>query len=133
VARARKGEKFGDLARDNSDDLETAQSGGYLGPSKRGILRPELEAIVFKEKKGFVSDPIKLTSPAGLLILKVEEHYDAGQASFDEVREEIQEKVVAPRMEPKVREYLTQLRQEAYLQIKEGFVDSGAAPGKDTR
>jgi hypothetical protein len=36
-------------------------------------------------------------------------------------------------MAPKVREYLTQLRQEAFLQIKEGYVDSGAAPGKDTR
>ena len=81
VARARKGEKFSELARDNSDDLETAQNGGYLGaPSKRGILRPEIEAIVFKEKKGFVSDPIKI--PSGFLILKVEEHYDAGQASY---------------------------------------------------
>ncbi len=37
VSRARKGEKFGDLARDNSDDPETAQNGGYIGaPSKRG-------------------------------------------------------------------------------------------------
>ena len=35
-------------------------------------------------------------------------------------------------MQPKVREYLTQLRQNAFLQIKPGFVDSGAAPGKDT-
>jgi len=134
VARARKGEKFSDLARDNSDDPETSQSGGYLGaPSKRGTLRPELEGIVFKEKKGFVTDPIKLTNPPGFLILKVEEHYDAGQASFEEVREEIQNAVVGPRMAPKVREYLTQLRQEAFLQIKDGYVDSGAAPGKDTR
>ena len=37
VSRARKGEKFSELARDNSDDPETAQNGGYLGaPSKRG-------------------------------------------------------------------------------------------------
>lgn len=134
VARARKGEKFSDLARDNSDDPDTAQSGGYVGaPSKRGVLRPEIEAIVFKEKKGFVTDPIKLTNPPGFLILKVEEHYDAGQATFEEVREEIQQAVVGPKMEPKVREYLTLLRQEAFLQIKDGYVDSGAAPGKDTR
>lgn len=135
VARAKKGEKFSDLARDNSDDVETAQNGGYLGaPSKRGILRPEIEAIVFKEKKGFVTDPpIKLTNPPGFLILKVEEHYEAGQASYEEVREEVQNAVVTPLMEPKVREYLTQLRQEAFLQIKEGYEDSGAAPGKDTR
>jgi peptidyl-prolyl cis-trans isomerase SurA len=134
AARARKGEKFSDLARDNSDDLETAGNGGYVGaPSKRGSLRPEIEAIVFKEKKGFVSNPIKLNSPPGFLILKVEEHYEAGQASFEEVREEVQSVVVGPKMEPKVREYLTQLRQQAFLQIKEGYVDTGAAPGKDTR
>jgi hypothetical protein len=36
-------------------------------------------------------------------------------------------------MEPKVREYLTRLRAEAFLQIREGYIDSGAAPGKDTR
>ena len=133
-ARARKGEKFSELARDNSDDPETAQNGGYIGaPSKRGTLRPELEAIVFKEKKGFVTDPIRLTSPSGYLILKVEEHYEAGQASFEEVREDVQNAVVGPRMEPKVREYLTRLRQEAFLQIKDGYVDSFAAPGKDTR
>jgi parvulin-like peptidyl-prolyl isomerase len=133
-ARAKKGEKFSDLARDNSDDMGTAQNGGYLGaPSKKGMMRPELEAIVFKEKKGFVTAPIKLNNPPGFLILKVEEHFEAGQASFEEVQEDIHEILVRPRLEPKVREFLTQLRQQAYLQIKDGYVDSGAAPGKDTR
>src|SRR5215472_9374236 len=32
VARAKKGEKFSDLARDNSDDVETAKNGGQIGP-----------------------------------------------------------------------------------------------------
>jgi hypothetical protein len=35
-------------------------------------------------------------------------------------------------VEPKLREYLTKLRLDAFLEIKEGYVDSGAAPGKDT-
>jgi peptidyl-prolyl cis-trans isomerase SurA len=134
AVRARKGEKFSELARDNSDDPETAQNGGYLGaPMKRGDLRPELAAIVFSDKavKGYITDPIKL--PAGFLIIKVEEHYAAGQASFEEVREEVQQAIVGPKMEPKVREYLTKLREQAFLQIKEGYVDTGAAPGKDTR
>jgi len=134
VARAKKGEKFSELARDNSDDLETAQSGGYLGaPSKRGVLRPAIEALVFKDKKGDIEGPIKLTAPPAFLILKVEEHYEAGQASFDEVREQVQGAIVEPKMQPKVREYLTRLRQEAFLQVKDGYVDTGAAPGQDTR
>jgi len=134
AVRARKGEKFSDLARDNSDDPETAQNGGYLGaPMKRADLRPELAAIVFSDKavKGYITDPLKL--PAGFLIIKVEEHYAAGQASFEEVREEVQQAIVGPKMEPKERDYLTKLREQAFLQIKEGYVDTGAAPGKDTR
>jgi parvulin-like peptidyl-prolyl isomerase len=133
--RARKGEKFSELARDNSDDPETAQNGGYLGaPSKRGELRPEIESVVFGDKavKGYVTDPIKLPN-GGLLIIKVEEHYAAGQASLEEVREDVQEAIVGPKMEPKAREYLTKLRTEAFLQVKDGYVDTGAAPGKDTR
>jgi hypothetical protein len=35
-------------------------------------------------------------------------------------------------MQPKVREYLTKLREVAFLEIRGGYVDSGAAPGKDT-
>jgi len=133
AARARKGEKFSDLVRQSSDDPETARNGGYLGAYKRGLLRKEIEDVVFKEKKGFVTDPIKLAQPAGFLILKVEEHFEAGQASFDEVKNEIQDKLAEPKMEPRVREFLTKLRLAAFLEIKDGYVDSGAAPGKDTR
>jgi peptidyl-prolyl cis-trans isomerase SurA len=69
----------------------------------------------------------------GFLILKVEERYEEGQAPFEEVKDQVQEKLAEPRMAPKLREYLTKLRQEAFLEIKDGYVDTGAAPGKDTR
>jgi len=36
-------------------------------------------------------------------------------------------------MQPAVREYLTKLRQEAFLEIRDGYTDSSAAPGKDTK
>ena len=77
-----------------------------------------------------MTDPIR--RPAGFEIYRVEEHYAAGQASLDEVQNEISSKLTEPRVGPKVREYLTQLRTNAFLQIKPGFTDSGAAPGKDT-
>ena len=77
-----------------------------------------------------MTDPIQ--RPAGFEIYRVEEHYAAGQASLDEVENEINGKLMEPRAGPKLREYLTQLRRDSFLQIKPGFVDSGAAPGKDT-
>ena len=131
VARARKGEKFSDLARDNSDETETAKNGGYVGPMKRGLMDKAIEDVVFKGKKGDITDPFK--RPQGFLILKVEDRFEAGQASFEEVKNDIQERLVQPKMEPKVRELLTRLREQAFLEIKDGYVDSGAAPGKDTR
>lgn len=130
VERARKGDKFGDLARDNSDDVETARNYGELPPFKRGQLRKEIEDIVFRQKKGFVTDPIRV--PTGFLILKVEDRFEAGQAPYEEVENEITERLAMPQMQPKVRAYLTKLREDAFLEIRAGYVDSGAAPGKDT-
>ncbi len=130
AARARKGEKFGDLAATNSDDLETARNYGELPGFKRGQLMKPIEDIVFKEKKGFITDPIKTQN--GFLILRIMERYEKGLASYEEVESEINDKMMMPQMNAKVRTYLTRLRTEAFLEIKTGYVDSGAAPGKDT-
>ena len=130
VDRARKGEaKFNELARQFSD-APTAAADGELGAFKRGEMPKDLEDIVFKQNKGYVTDPIR--RPAGFEIYRVEERLSPGQASLDEVQSEITNKLMEPKVGPKVREYLTQLRQNAFLQIKPGYVDSGAAPGKDT-
>ena len=131
VARARKGDKFSDLASANSDDPETAKNGGYIGAMKRGLMDKQIEDLVFKMKKGEITDPIK--RPVGFLVLRVEERFEAGQASLEEVKNEVQDRMMQPKAEPKVREYLSHLREDAFLQIKEGYVDSGAVPGKDTR
>jgi parvulin-like peptidyl-prolyl isomerase len=131
AARAKKGEKFPDLARDNSDDVETAKNGGQIGPMSKGLMDKPIEDLVFNAKKGFVSDPIR--RPNSFLILKVDERVEAGQAAFEEVKNEIQERITQTRMEGKVRVFLTGLREDAFLEIKEGYVDSGAAPAKDTR
>ncbi len=130
VVRARKGEKFGELARDNSDDPETAKNMGELPPYKKGDMRKEIEDVVFKQRKGYVTDPIRI--PTGFLILRIEERHEAGQAPFEEVENQIMEILAMPLMQPKVREYLTALRTDAFVQLKEGYLDSGAAPNKDT-
>jgi parvulin-like peptidyl-prolyl isomerase len=129
TARARKGEKFHELARDNSD-AATAKQYGELGWWRREDLNPQIAGIVFKERKNYVTDPIKI--PNGFIILKVEDRHEAGQASYEDVEGEIMERIAMPRMQPSVREFLTKLRMDAFLEIREGYVDSGAAPGKDT-
>ena len=131
ATRARRGDKFSELARSNSDDPETARDGGQMPPMERGMMVAAIEAKVFDASKGTVLDPIKLGD--GYVILRVDDRFDAGQESFDEAKDQIQNIMAQPLMEPKFREYATKLRQEAFLEIKDGYVDTGAAPGKDTR
>ena len=128
LARAKKGEKFPELARDTSD-ADSAKNFGEIGWFKKGDLNPSLQYL-FKEKKGFITDVIKTDN--GFVIFKLEERHEAGLAPFEEVENEITEKLYIPRMQPKVRDFLTKLREEAFLEIRAGYVDSGAAPGKDT-
>lgn len=129
VARARKAEKFFDLARDNSES-QTAQSGGDLGGWKRGELHPDIEKLVFDKPRNHVTDPIRRED--GFLIIKVEEQHQAGQAPLEEVEGEIMNRLYMPRFQPRIREYLTRLREQAFLEIKPGHIDASAAPGKDT-
>jgi parvulin-like peptidyl-prolyl isomerase len=129
VDRARKNEKFSELARQYSD-AETAKEDGMLGTFTKGQLNETIEKTVFPQKKGYVTDPILVGN--GFEILRVEDRTVEGQAAFEEVQNEINNRLAEPKVQPKLRELLTSLRSTAFLQIKPGYVDSGAAQGKDT-
>lgn len=129
VSRARKGERFAEMARDNSDSV-SAKSMGELPPYKKGELASNLEAAVWDQPKGYITDPIKVAN--GYLILRVEDHQKAGQAELSEVENEITERLLQPRMDAAVRAYLTKLRKDAFLEIKADYIDTGSANGKDT-
>jgi peptidyl-prolyl cis-trans isomerase SurA len=128
-ARAKKGEKFPELARANSD-ATTKEQYGELGGFKRGELNKQIEDVVFNADRGFVSDPIRVSN--GFLILKVEEKHKAGLASFEEVEQDVMNEMIQPKFPGQVREFLTKLRVESFLEIKPGYIDSGAAEGKST-
>ena len=130
VSRARKGERFAEMARDNSDSLTAKNLGEFPAPFKKGDLAKNLEDAIWDKPKGYITDPIRL--PAGFEILRVEDHQKAGQAELSEVENEVTEKILAPRMETAVRAYLSKLRKDAYLEIKADYIDTGAAAGKDT-
>jgi parvulin-like peptidyl-prolyl isomerase len=129
VDRARRGERFNELAQTNSDS-QTAKDGGALDPYKKGELAPAIEAAVWDKERGTITDPINIGN--ALLILRVEEHHKAGLAEFEEVQQEIENRIVGSRRDVALRAYLTKLRDLSFLEIKPGFEDTGAAPAKDT-
>jgi len=128
--RARRGERFNELAQTNSDSV-TAKDGGSLDPYKKGELAPAIEGAVWDKERGTVTDPINIGN--ALLILRVDEHYKAGLASFEEVETAIQNHIVDSRRQVALRAYLTKLRDLSFLEIKPGYEDTGAAPGKETK
>ena len=69
-ARAKKGEKFPEMARANSDST-TKEQYGELGGFKLTELDKAIRDILAPVDRGFVTDPIRIAN--GFLILKVEE------------------------------------------------------------
>lgn len=130
-ARAKNGEAFQPMVTNNSDNELTKERGGMLDPFTKGQLNPVIEAEVWDKQPGYVTAPIRFDN--GWEIFKVEDHQREGLAGYDEVEGEIQNMIYGQRQGPATRAYLTKLRNEAFLQIKDGYVDSGVAPGKDTR
>jgi peptidyl-prolyl cis-trans isomerase SurA len=77
---------------------------------------------------GQYTEPIRTNQ--GFVILKVSEHQTAGIPPLKEVETQIQEQLYMGKMQPALREYLTKLREEAYIDIKPGFMDTGASPNE---
>jgi peptidyl-prolyl cis-trans isomerase SurA len=127
LAQIRKGAKFEDVAKQNSNG-PTAAQGGDLGEFKRGALAKELEDKTFAMKPGDVSDVIR--TKQGFVILKVAEHHNAGTPALSEVATRIQDAIYMEKLQPALREYLTKLREDAFIDIKQGYVDSGASPNQ---
>ena len=126
LEQIKKGAKFEDVAKKNSD--VSAAQGGDLGYFKRGTLAKELEDVTFAMKPGDVSNVIR-TRP-GYVILKVIEHHDAGVAPLSQIEGHIQDAVYMQKLQPALREYLTKLRDEAFIDIKPGYVDTAASPNE---
>ncbi len=122
-----KGAKFADLAKADSDG-PTAQVGGDLEYFKRGTLSKDLESKVFALKAGEFTPPIRTNQ--GWVILEVTEHQEAGIPSLKDVQPQIQERLYMMAMQPALRDYLTKLREDAYIDIKAGYVDTGASPNE---
>jgi peptidyl-prolyl cis-trans isomerase SurA len=77
-----------------------------------------------------VTEPIH--TKQGYVIFKVVAHNPGGVPKFNDVKAQVEDAYFESRMEPAMRSYLTEMREEAYIDIRQGYVDSGASP-KETK
>jgi len=124
--RVVKGEDFNEIAKHSSEG-STAKDGGVLGVFEHGQLSKQLEDIAFKMDKGQMTDVIQ--TKTGFEVLRVEAHFQAGLQPLDKVENEIMNRIYSQKMQPTMREYLGQLREQSYVMVKPGYTDTAAVPG----
>ena len=128
-AKLHQGGDFAQLAKSFSDG-STASEGGDLGQFKRGTLAPVLENQTFALKTGQYTDPI--LTKQGLVIFKVTQHVAGGVPEYKDVEQDVEQAFYETRMMPAIRGYLTTMREEAAIDIKPGYTDTGAST-KETK
>jgi peptidyl-prolyl cis-trans isomerase SurA len=122
LAELKAGQRFTDVAKKYSDG-PGAEQGGDVGFMKEGTLAPGIAEAVAKLDLNEFSNPIQ--TKYGYIILKVLERYSPGIPKFEEVEQRVNEVLYDQKMQPKLREYLIQLRRESYIYRAPGYVDTG--------
>jgi peptidyl-prolyl cis-trans isomerase SurA len=122
-----KGAAFDEVAKKSSDGPSAAQ-GGDLGLFKRGTLSKELEDRTFAMKAGDITEPIR--TKQGFVILKVTEHQQAGVPTMKQMEPRIQDALYYQKLQPALRAYLKKLREDSFIDVRQGYVDSGASPNQ---
>src|ERR1700757_3604420 len=123
-AKLKAGGDFSQLARSSSDG-PTAAQGGDLGQFRRGAMSKVLEDATFSLKSGEFTEPIR--TKQGYVVLKVVQHVPGGVPQFKDVEQDVEQSFYESRMMPAMRDYLTKMREDAYVEIKTGYTDTGAS------
>lgn len=113
--RANDGEDFGELAKEYSDDIGSAQEGGVLGWTVPGQMVPEFEAAMASAEINVITDAVR--SQFGWHILEV-----TGRRTKD-FSEELKRNQVANyireiKYEEELENWLGKIREEAFVDIK---------------
>lgn len=109
VAKIRAGMKFEQVARTDSDDVQTAGNGGILGAARPDQLPPNIAAVVNTLKAGQVSDPVQ--TEFGVHVFKVDE------PSMEELRPMLTERV----QRDVAQETVERLQKGAKVELNETF------------
>jgi peptidyl-prolyl cis-trans isomerase SurA len=114
-ARALAGEDFGELARQYSQDIGSAQEGGELGWTVPGQMVPEFEAAMAATQVDHISEPVR--TQYGWHIVKVEGRRE--QDMTDEAtRAKAMDYVHNRKYQEELDAWLRQIRDEAFVDIK---------------
>jgi len=114
LARLRKGEDFGRIAKKYSQGLG-ADNGGDLGNYESAKLNPEFLKMLFDLNEGDISEVI--VSDSGVQIIKLISKEITGIQPIEEVRASIEDIIYKQEVNEKFTSWLEDLRKSAYIEI----------------
>ena len=123
LERVRDGEEFASVAAEISA-AQTAQFGGDLGFFETGELSELYEDAAAELRRNQTSEIIEL--PDAFVILRLMDRHDGGILVFELAFQELENYLIGLQAEDAVRAYLNGLRREGFIEIQEGYTDSGA-------
>ncbi len=113
--RARAGEDFVALARKYSEG-PSKTDGGDVGFFKRGEMVGAFDKVAFTLKPGEVSDPVR--SPFGWHVIQIVERRASAAKPFEQVREELRDRLWREQMQHHTEQYVADLRKRAQVEVK---------------
>jgi len=117
IAKAARSGDFSAVARDKSDERETAVRGGEVGWLAEAQIRPEIRAQASGLAKGAVSEPVRLAD--GWYIVKVLDIKAAHTATLEEVRDQLVRVLRTERSSANREAYLSKLQQQNPIALDE--------------
>lgn len=115
LARVKKGEDFGKVAQEVSEDLNTKDRGGEVGFVSEATFEEAFAKPALSLEKGQVSDPVR--TAAGWHLIQAEEVVPARQVSLEAARPEIARELLAKQ---RAQELLREKAQAALEAARKG-------------
>ncbi|MDO6785291.1 SurA N-terminal domain-containing protein [Neptunomonas phycophila] len=107
-----QGAAFDELAKAESDDIGSAQSGGDLGNVTTGMLSEPFDNAMLALKPGDVSEPVR--TEFGYHIIKLISETESTMPSFEELKRSLEDDIVTRKVESEYVEGLEQLADTTY-------------------
>jgi peptidyl-prolyl cis-trans isomerase SurA len=115
-ARALKGEDFAKIAADVSDST-TKANGGLIGPVAVDDLSSALKDMLATMKPGDVSEPLR--TQRGYQMFQLESRTDAEVESFENVRDQVSQRIYNERLGGETKKFLEKMRAQALIEWKD--------------
>ena len=113
LARAKKGEDFAKLAKENSVD-NTASEGGDIGYATKDVLESSFADAVFSMAK----DEIRIIkSRYGYHVIKLTDKKPEGVAALDEIREDLANILKQQKTQAELAKLINELQEQAKIEI----------------